>query len=103
VSDYRKPGEQRASDRQDARIRKVLDQAVHDGASCKAAMMLGESPDVVEQWVNKIWNGLRDGLAGESEHPELRAEDTLAAIIGLLEERMSAEAQALIDPVEDLL
>jgi len=81
MPDYRTPEEDRADDERDARIRVVLDQAITDGASCKAAMVLGEPQDVVELWIDRVWDGLRDGL---------EPEDRIAAIILLLNEETNA-------------
>jgi hypothetical protein len=97
--EYRTPDEVQFTDDQEARIRAVLDQAVHDGASCKLAMMFGDEPDVVERWVDAVWNGLRDGLADDQDHPTLRAEDRLAAIVLLLDQRMDAEVASVLRSV----
>lgn len=99
MTEYRTPDEQQATDEQDARIRAVLDKAVHDGASCVIAMDLGEDPEVVEHWVDAYWNGLRDGLSGDADHPGLRSEDALAAIDLLLEAHMRDEADKVLRAV----
>jgi hypothetical protein len=94
--ELRTPEENRHADEQDARIRAVLDQAVHDGASRKTAISLGEPAAVVETWVNALWNGLRDGLSDDHKHPTLRVEDRLTAIVMLLEDRINAESGQLL-------
>jgi hypothetical protein len=85
-------------DEQDARIRAVLDQAVHDGASYQLAVHLGEL-DAAGYWLDAVWNGLRDGLRDDGEHPTLHVEDRLTAIVLLLDERMSAEWRRIVDGV----
>jgi len=98
MTEYRTPDEDRAQKEHDARVKAVLDKAVHDGASCKVAMTLGEPPEVVERWVNTIWDGLRDALS--DDRPDLagslRQEDRLTAITLLLDERMTAEHDAIL-------
>jgi hypothetical protein len=102
MNDYRTPEQRQASAEQDARVRKVLDQAVRDGASCMVAIKLGEPREVVERWLNASWNGLRDGLRDDAiTHLSLRlGEDRLLAIVMLLSDRMQAEADKLLH-VED--
>jgi hypothetical protein len=102
VNEYRTPEEQWACEERDAHVTAVLEQAVHDGASCVVAIALGEPRDVVERWVDAFWDGLRDGLRDdETDHPSLRmGEDRLIAISILLADRMQAEADKLLH-VED--
>jgi hypothetical protein len=102
MNDYRTPEQRQAGAEQDARVRKVLDQAVRDGASCMVAIRLGEPRKVVERWNDASWNGLRDGLRDDATtHLSLRlGEDRLHAIVMLLGERMRAEADKLLN-VED--
>lgn len=97
--ELRTPEENRFVDEQDARVRAVLDKAVHDGASYKLALHLGEPVDVVEWWVDAFWDGLRDALCDDVEHPTLRTEDRLTAIALLLDERMTAEWRRIVDGV----
>jgi hypothetical protein len=99
MAEYRTPEEEQAQGQHDARVRAVLDKAVHDGASCMVAMTLGESPEVVERWIDAIWDGLREALSDDRPSlagGSLRQEDRLAAIVLLLDERMTAEATAVL-------
>jgi hypothetical protein len=102
MPEYRTPEEGRASIEQDGRVRAVLDKATHDGASLMVAMRLGEPADVVARWIDAVWNGLRDGLPeGELDHPTLRLDDRLTAIVMLLEDRMDAESQKVLRGLSD--
>jgi hypothetical protein len=101
VNEYRTPEERQACDEQNARIREVLDQAIRDGASCIIAMTLDEPRAVVEHWTDAVWDGLRDGLSGDAEHPRLRGEDPLVAVALLLDERMQAEAAMVLRGMRD--
>lgn len=101
VSEYRSPEEDRLQREVRDRIQTVLDQAVRDGAFLKVAMVLHEESEVVERWVNRLYDGLRDGLS--DDHPVsgdgLTQEDRLAAIVMLLEERMNVEAKSVMREV----
>lgn len=102
MNEYRTPRELQAQAEQAARIRAVLDQAVRDGTSCKVAIALDEPAEVVERWVDAIWNGLRDALS--DNHPDragMRQEDRLLAIVLLLDERMNAGAEAVLRGLRD--
>lgn len=102
MSHYRRPDEWQAQSQHEARVRAVLDQAVHDGASLLAAMDLGEEATVVERWVNALWNGLRAGLSDERPgRAGLHMEDRLTAIVMLLHARMDDEADELLRAVEE--
>lgn len=100
MPEYRTPEEDRAQDELNARIELILDQAVRDGASYMVAAELGEPENVVELWIDRIWNGLRDGLS--DRHPQQAGmrlkpdEDRLAAIVFLLQERMTEESQRIL-------
>jgi len=99
MTEYRTPEEDRAQQEHDARVRAVLDKAVRDAAFCKVAITLGESPEVVERWVNILWDGLRDALSDDRPNiagGRLRQEDRLAAIVLLLDERVTAEATTIL-------
>lgn len=102
TDDYRTPDEQQATAEHDARVRRVLDQAVSDGVSCRLAILLGEPAEVVEHWTNAIWDGLRDGLSDDpGDHPSLIQEDRLCAIVLLLEGRMEEQARAILAAVAE--
>jgi hypothetical protein len=99
-SGYRTPDEKLLQEMHRARVRTVLDAARADAASIVAAMVLGESTAVVNAWVDRLWNGLRDNLS--DNHPAdplstLRVtEDRLLAIVMLLEDQARATARALV-------
>lgn len=100
--EYRTPEEARAAERQNTAVRKVLDQAVHDGASLAVAMKLGEPQAVVEQWVDRLWDGLRDNLDDKPRHEGgLLIDDRLTAIVISLQQRTDAEADALLSALND--
>lgn len=98
--EYRTPEELQAQEQQHARVRAVLDRAVHDGASFKLAAMFGEPPEVAERWVNTLWDGLRDNLSDDRpDMAGLRQEDRLTAIALLLDERINAEVDSVLRSV----
>jgi hypothetical protein len=100
--EYRTPEEQEQQAEHEARVRGVLDQAVHNGASLMAAMAYGSPPEVVEHWVDALWDGLRDGLTDTRTPPgELTMEDRLTAIVLLLEDRIEAERVRIMAPAPD--
>jgi hypothetical protein len=83
MPEYRNPEEEQRSALRRARVQLSIDRAVTNSTSLLAAMMLGEHPDVVERWIDALWDGLRD---------ELEPEDRLQAIILLIESRSRAAA-----------
>jgi hypothetical protein len=95
MNEYRSPEEDMANAALYNRIRLVLDQAVHDGASMMAAMELDEPAAVVEMWIDRLWDGLRDALTDD----EYGDEERLTAIMLLLTERMQIEAGAVLHGV----
>lgn len=97
MSDYRTPEEEQASAAHNARVQAALDQIVKDGISLTVAMQLGEPADVVEEWINRFWNGMRDNLS--DDRPDIAGmcqEDRLAAIHLLLWPRISAGAEQVM-------
>lgn len=86
MPDYRTPEEDRAQLDQYDRVRPVLDQAVADSALVKAAMVFGLPAEAVEPLIDRVWDGLRDGLDRE---------DRIAAILLLLDPRADAEYRAM--------
>lgn len=104
MNEYRTPEEDKAVEEQYIRVARIIDRAVENGASLVAAMILGESQDVVERWTNALWDGLRTGLSGRAEHPRIRSrsEDVYAAVVLLIEDRIRARADAILtSPVDD--
>jgi hypothetical protein len=102
MAEYRRPEEEQAQDEHGAEVREVLERAVHDGASLIVAMDLDEPSDVVDGWVDALWNGLRDNLSDERPaRAGLRTEDRLAAIVMLLQDRMQAEADTILRSVRE--
>jgi hypothetical protein len=98
---YRRPDEEQAQSQHEAEVREVLDQAVHDGASCMTAMLLGEPADVVNRWSDAVWDGLRDNLSDDRpSRAGQKIEDRLTAIVMLLTDRMRAEAAEILAGVE---
>jgi hypothetical protein len=103
VTEYRTPDQEAAQQQEADRIAKVLEQAVRDGTSLVAAMALGEPPDVVERWVDAVWNGLRDGLSDDrTDRNGLRQEDRLMAIVMLLNQRMHYDAHTILRSVREV-
>lgn len=100
MAEYRTPDEEQAAIEQSRRVRAVLEQAVHDGASCMAAMDLGEPQDVVELWIDRVWDGLREGLVDEPTGGNCNG-DRLAAIVLLLQTRMRAGADMALREVRE--
>lgn len=97
MSDYRTPAEYQATAEHEARVQRVLNQAVTDGASLLAAIALGEPADVVERWVDAYWNGLRDSLRRDTPcSGGLLLDDRLTAITLLLKPRIDAEYDAIL-------
>ena len=104
MSDYRTPEEWQATHDDDTRIQAVLDQAVADGVSLMMAMHLDEPKEVVDHWVDALWDGLRDNLL--DDRPEdgsgLRRDDRLRAIILLLHDRISRDARAGLEALNEV-
>jgi hypothetical protein len=97
MSEYRTPEEDRLNREARERIEAVLEKAVHDGASLKVAMILHSDADVVEEWVQRLYDGLRESLSDDNPLSDgLLQEDRLAAITMLLEDRMNAEARSIL-------
>lgn len=105
MSDYRTPEEQDVSSEDDARIEAALDQAVKDGGAVIVAMGLDEPAEVVEDWIDRVYDNLRANLS--DNRPDVVVggnrivrEDRLRAIVLLLEPRIRAEASALRNSIE---
>jgi hypothetical protein len=97
--EYRTPDEESAQLAHRARVSEVLAQALADATSLFTAMGLDEPPDVVELWVNRLWDGLRDGLRDDrvQDPPTtINGEDRLLAVVMLIENRARDAARALV-------
>lgn len=84
----RTPEEARRDSEDKARVAAVIDRAVADLAAWRCADELDEPPAVCEQWVDAIWDGLRDNLSSE---------DRLLAIIQLIQPKADATAYRLLN------
>lgn len=89
---YRTPAEQAEEAARDAQVKKVLDRATLDGASLLVAMNSGETPEVVERWVDQLWDNLRAGLVADERPGHC---ERLHAIVLLLERGISEAAARL--------
>lgn len=69
-----------------ARVQKVIDQAIEDYASWVEAERLDLDPESCEQWVNRIWNGVRDNLDDE---------DRVVAIVHLITDAANQRADQI--------
>ena len=99
MTGYRSPDEDRATCARDTRIRAVLDQAHHDTVSLLAAITLGEPATVVEQWVDRLYDNLRDNLHDlPCRRGRLEQEDRLRAIVLLLCDQAAADTDQLLHP-----
>ena len=87
MGDYRTPDEQLVAAAHRARVQLVLDQALTDGTSLMVAIELDEPADVVERWIDRFWDGLRDQLTDE---------DRLVAIEILLYRRICKERDRVL-------
>lgn len=88
--EYRTPEERQKQLDDKMRIAQALQQAHADGVSLLAAIKLGEPPAVVEAWVDRLWNGLRENLSGN---------DRLQALLIFMEPALQADAEQLISEV----
>lgn len=103
MPEYRTPDEEQAQEQHEVRVHAVLDQAVRDGASLVAAMALDEPADVVELWIDRLWDGLRDNLVdGRPDRCGMRQDDRLKAIVLLLTDRMRDEGLAIVRSVMEV-
>lgn len=86
----RTPEENRDNEADRRRVEAVIRQARTDLVSWQVAEQLDEPAEVCERWVNRIWDGLRDGLSPE---------DRVLAIVSLIEVSASEEADRLVRAV----
>jgi hypothetical protein len=98
VSEHRTPEE---TDERDARIKAVLDQAVKDGGSLMAAIDLGEPVDVVNLWLDRLYDGLRKNLVDENDD-DICPDERLRAIVLLLTERIAAESTSILRQIKQV-
>lgn len=97
MPEYRRPEEEQIKHEHDAYVQKILDQALRDGTSLMVAMRLGEPAQVVEHWINTLWDGLRDNLTDDRpDRGGLKQEDRLKAIVLLLQPQVAEAAQAIL-------
>lgn len=103
MSEHRTPEE---TDARDDRIKAVLDQAVRDGGSLMAAVDLGEDQGVIDLWIDRLYDGLRNSLVDDvdDEHADgnLRGDERLRAIVLLLTERIGAEAASIVRQIKQV-
>lgn len=102
MSEYRTPDEDRASAELDDRIKAVLDQAVKDGGSLMAAIDLGEPAEVVEMWINRLYNGLRVLEDDRETGNQLRGDERLRAIVLLLTDRIAVESASILRQIKQV-
>lgn len=101
MTEYRTSAEEQAQDAQDVHVRLVLDRAVQDAVSCNVAMMLGEPPEVVDRWVDTVWDNARCGLVDGYQAAGLRMDDRLRAVFMLLQPQIDAEVNRIMDSIGD--
>lgn len=104
MSEHRTPDE---TTQRDDRIKAVLDQAVKDGGSLMAAVDLGESDEVIDMWVNRLYDGLRERLIDDVDDDQaaennLRGDERLRAIVLLLTDRINAECASIIRQIKQV-
>lgn len=103
MTEYRSPEQHRASLEQDARIQAAFKQAITDGGSLMAAIQLGEPADVVEMWIDRLYDGLRANLSDDRPPvADLLQEDRLAAIVLLLTDRIAAESRSILRQIKQV-
>jgi hypothetical protein len=92
MPEYRTPEEEAQTAIQRARIQLTLDKAMRNATSVLTAMTLDESPEVVDMWVDKLWNELRQQLNGE---------ERLTAIVMLIQSAARDQAEAALKGLDD--
>jgi hypothetical protein len=92
MSEYRTPEEEAETAIKRARIQLVIDKAMQNAASVLTAMTPEEPPHVVELWVDKLWDGLRDQLSHE---------DRVTAIVMLIQYAARDQAKAALKGLAD--
>ena len=101
MSEHRTPDE---TTQRDDRIKAVLDQAVRDGGSLMAAVDLGEDQRVINLWIDRLYDGLRNSLIDDVDDDQadgnLRGDERLRAIVLLLTERIGAEAASIVRQIK---
>lgn len=102
MSEHRTPEE---TDERDDRIKAVLDQAVKDGGSLMAAIDLGEPAEVVDLWIDRLYDGLRNNLLDDIDDEtdeRLRGDERLRAIVLLLTDRIAVESASILRHVKQV-
>lgn len=92
MPEYRTPEEEAQTAIKRDRIQGHLDKATLNAVSILTAMHFNESPEVVEMWVDRLWDGLREKLSDE---------DRLTAIVMLIESSARKHAQAALKGLAD--
>ena len=103
MSEHRTPDE---TTQRDDRIKAVLEQAVKDGGSLMAAVDLGEDQRVIDLWIDRLYDGLRNSLIDDVDDDQadgnLRGDERLRAIVLLLTERIGAEAASIVRQIKQV-
>lgn len=102
MHEYRTPDERAETDAHNDRVRAVLNQAVRDGASLRIAIRLREPQEVVDYWIDRLWDGLRDNLSDDHPAAMQRMEDRLSAIVLLLTDQIDEVADAALGELRDV-
>jgi vacuolar-type H+-ATPase subunit E/Vma4 len=92
MPEYRTPEEEAQTSIKRARIQASLDKAMRNATSVLTAMGLDESPEVVDMWVDKLWNELRQQLSDE---------ERLTAIVMLIQSAARDQAEAALKGLAD--
>ena len=103
MSEHRTPDE---TTQCDDRIKAVLDQAVKDGGSLMAAVDLREDQRVIDMWIDRLYDGLRNSLIDDVDDDQadgnLRGDERLRAIVLLLTDRIYAESASILRQIRQV-
>jgi vacuolar-type H+-ATPase subunit E/Vma4 len=92
MPEYRTPEEEAETAIRRARIQLAIDKAMQNAAAVLTAMTLEEPPQVVDLWVDKLWNDLRNRLSDE---------ERLTAIVMLIQSAARDQAKAALKGLAD--
>lgn len=94
IDNYRTPEELAEMEEDSSRIEAVLAMARKNATSTHIAMQLDESEEVVDEWIDRTYNGLRESLDTEDllyallsfiwDDADFRARRILAGVDGVL-------------------